>query len=272
VRPPPRFALAVLVLGVALGAPAQALAASDVYRPKHRLAEELVPLAEVAMAGRGSVAVDRMSNSIVLVGDAQAVADARALLERQDVALPSIVLHYAERRSADLEAEGFQVRWSLGSGGLRVGNVVRPDGEEGVAVRPIGRDEVVAGERRGTLRLLPGKTGQIGGGVQVPVTLGRPGYESTTYVDAQSGFRVTPRVLGDGRVRLELEPFGGRLRPDGSIETLSASTVVDVAPGETVVVGGLARESDRVRRDVGSGAVRGRGRDERVLLVRIEVD
>jgi hypothetical protein len=38
------------------------------------------------------------------------------------------------------------------------------------------------------------------------------------------------------------------------------------------VVGGLARESDRVRRDVGSGAVRGRGRDERVLLVRIEVD
>lgn len=271
-RPPLRLALAALALGAALLAPATALAASDVYRPKHRLAEELAPLAEAALAGRGSVAVDRMSNSIVLVGDDAALAEARALLERQDVALPSIVLHYAERRSADLEAEGVQVRWSLGSGGLRVGNVVWPDGEEGVAVRPIGRDEVVAGERRGTLRLLPGKTGQIGGGVSAPVTIGRRGYESTTFVDAQSGFRVTPRILGDGHVRLELEPFGGRLRPDGTIETLAASTVVDVAPGETVVVGGLAHQSDRTRRDVGGGAVRGRGRDERVLLVRIEVD
>ena len=105
------------------------------------------------------------------------------------------------------------------------------------------------------------------------MTLGRRGYdESTTWVDASSGFRVTPRILGDGRVRLAFEPFGGRLRPDGTIETMGASTVVDVAPGETVVVGGLARQGDEVRSDLAGGTVRSRGSDERVLLVRIEVD
>ena len=39
----------------------------ELYRPKHRLAEELLPLAQTALAGEGNAAVDAGTNSLLLV-------------------------------------------------------------------------------------------------------------------------------------------------------------------------------------------------------------
>ena len=63
-----------------------------VYEVRHRVAEELLPLAETAMAGEGRVAVDRRTNALVLSGSRQAVASALSLLGALDVRARTVVL------------------------------------------------------------------------------------------------------------------------------------------------------------------------------------
>jgi hypothetical protein len=191
-----------------------------------------------------------------------------------------VVVHYESRRLADLEAAGIHVDWQVASGSVRVGNVVLPRVDTVVAVQPEAAREREAGGLRGTLRVLEGETGRIASGVEVPVTrLHRTPYalhETTSFVSADSGFEVTPRVQGDGRVRLALAPFDARLGPGlgagPSVARSSAETVVNLAPGETVAVGGLTRESIASDRDLFTGAARESAREESVLLVRVEVD
>jgi len=92
--------------------------------------------------------------------------------------------------------------------------------------------------------------------------------EAPEIEDAPETERVAESAIAGSSIRFEHVSFsygGGR-------EPVLHDVNFDIGAGETVAVGGLAQESDRARRDLGSGAVRSRGRDERVLLVRIEVD
>ena len=85
------------------------------------------------------------------------------------------------------------------------------------------------------------------------------------------GQEARPRVLGDGRVELALRPFDESVRRDGAIEHTGADTVVVLAPGATVALGGIVRvESERHGTLSGAGA-RGASQ-ESVLLVTVEVE
>jgi type II secretory pathway component GspD/PulD (secretin) len=91
-RPIPLRRLALLAcaaIWLALPAGAQVV---HVYEVRHRVAEELLPLAETAMAGEGRVAVDRRTNALVLSGSRQAVASALSLLGALDVRARTVVL------------------------------------------------------------------------------------------------------------------------------------------------------------------------------------
>jgi type II secretory pathway component HofQ len=91
-------------------------------------------------------------------------------------------------------------------------------------------------------------------------------------VTASTGFEARPRILGDGRVQVDLAPFTGRFGRGGRIESSGASTVVTVAPGETVAVGGLDQARDGSRTELLSGAQEARTRDDSVLLLRVDVE
>jgi type II secretory pathway component HofQ len=272
------FAAASL-LGCVLAA-GQAAAESQVYRPAHRLAGELLPLAQAALAGEGSVVADEGTNSLVLIGSRPALARTLQLLAQQDRALRSVVVHYETHRVGDLEAEGIRVAWQVESGSVRVGNVVLPRPGTAVAVRPEAGGERAEGSQRGLLRVLEGQSGRIASGVEVPVVSRRSTRfgveESVGYVQAESGLEVTPRVMGDGRVRLELAPFDARLRgglgAGPVVERSGAQTSVTLAPGEKVVVGSLARGASAASGDVFSGVARTRSNEESVLVVWVEVD
>src|SRR5262249_42676935 len=58
----------LLWLALALVLARPAAADSVVYRPRSRLAEELLPLADAALAGEGRAVVDPGTNSLVLLG------------------------------------------------------------------------------------------------------------------------------------------------------------------------------------------------------------
>jgi hypothetical protein len=245
----------------------------EVYKVKYRTAEDLLPIVQTVLAGAGTAAVDRGTNALVLIGDAPAVGDALELLRTQDRKLRSVVIHYDTKRVRDLEAEGFDVRWNVEAGDFRIGNVRRPPGSGSAVTVRAGEVERRADETfSGQLRVTEGESGRIETGQTVPFTTRDRLGSSTQFVTASTGFEAHPRILGDGRVQVDLAPFSGHFGRGGKIDSTGASTVITVTPGETVAVGGLERSSDASNTTLPSGAQQASARDESVLLLRVDVE
>ena len=81
---------------------------------------------------------------------------------------------------------------------------------------------------------------------------------------------MRPRLLGNGRVRLEIQPFDAQ--PEGlAVRYSGASTTLTVDPGATVAIGGITGVRDSSRSGASSTA-QVRVTEETVLLVRVEVE
>jgi type II secretory pathway component HofQ len=275
-----RGRLRVGALAAAFVALSAAAAAADtlVYKPRSRLAEELLPLAQAALAGEGNAVVDPGTNSLVLLAPGPALARARALLEQQDQALRNVVVHYESRRASELASSGVRVAWQVAGGGVRVGNVFLPGAGNAVAVRPEAGQGREQGGSQGMLRVLEGHPARIAAGVEVPVTTRSVSpwgvQTNTALVQAESGFEVVPRVLGDGRVRLDVSPFDARVAGGAPgrplIERSGGATSVVVAPGERAAIaslGGARSTSGTGTTGFGTTA----SSDEVVLVVWVEI-
>jgi type II secretory pathway component HofQ len=259
--------IASLALAVLLCAPlVHAERATHVYKAKHRVAQELLPVAQAGLGDAGSAVVDKGTNSLVLIGDPVAIEAALALLAAQDRRQRSIVLRYESRALSELEASGVRVEWSVRSGSVRVGNARLPGGASGLALRLRERSARETGSFSGQLRLLDGGSGRISAGTQVPVQVRRRGRDTTELIRAESGFEARARVLGDGRVRVQLSPFEAELGAGRSLDYTAAETEVELASGETVVIGELARETS-AESDSPASRDDAEAREERVLLL-----
>jgi hypothetical protein len=120
--------------------------------------------------------------------------------------------------------------------------------------------------------VLDGETARIGTGTAQPLVVrDRFGTGVVSYATAERGFLARPRVLGDGRVRVEIAPEDAAVDEGGRVAFTAASTVVEVRPGETVALGGIGgRLDDRAAGT--SGLARERAREESVLLLTVDVE
>jgi type II secretory pathway component GspD/PulD (secretin) len=246
--------------------------AIEVYRAANRTAEELLPLAEAAMAGEGSAALDSGTNSIVLMGLPSAVERTVTLLRQQDQRRRTVVMRYESKRLDELAAAQIRVDWSAGGGSFRVGNVIFPGGRTGARVSGRALESHGESSLAGTLRLLDGEVGQIGTGRSVPVHTRGVFTSSTTFVTAERGFTARPRVLAEDRVQVEIAPTDDTVDDRGRVEFTGAATTVIVKPGETVALGGISRSGDEHR--AGSRVITAseRAKGERVLLLTVDVE
>ncbi len=271
-----RWALVAAVLWIASAAAAQVV---RVYEVQHRTAEELAPLVETAIAGQGRVVADRRTNTLVLSGSPRGVASALELLGALDVRARTVLLRYEARSSRELASAGVSVSWRVGAGGFRAGDVRWPGGAAAIAVGAETEATRRAATLVGELRILEGQSGRIASGASLPITTrriqrsahGEVVEEATHYVTDESGFEASPRVLRDGRVELALRPFDESLRPDGAVARASADTVLVLAPGATVALGGIVREESAQRGGLSGGGTSGASQ-ESLLLVTVEVE
>lgn len=260
-------ALLVALMGVMAFAQERAV---EVHKPRHRPAAELVSIAQLALGEEGTAVADPGTNSLVLIGTRAAVDRAIALVQAQDQPRRTVILHWSARDQAELEAAGIRVEWSARVGSVRVGTILFPEDRLDV------RAEILRTERErrleGTLRLLDGETGRIGQGRSVPVTTrDRYGRASTAFVEAEQGFQATVRVLGNGKVRVEIQPSDDRVSSRGFTRFAGASTVVEVVPGDLVLLGSIGEWRDEGQR--GSRILSTNQRsEERVMLLRVEVE
>lgn len=268
-----RLAPAALLLAALLCAlAAHAERRVHVYRPLSRSAAELAAPAQAALGASGSATVDAGTNALVLIGEAADVDAALAVLGQLDRPLATVVLHYESARLEDLAARGVSVAWSVSAGSFRIGNVKAKPGTDLVVVRPFDERSERRGKLAGMLRVQDGHAGRIETGSELPIVQHVSPWETQVgVVSATSGFEARPQVLGDGRVRIAIQPWEGALEPGGTVKTSGAASEITVRPGETVVIGGITESGERRSRGLG-GAAREESREEWVLLLRTEVE
>ncbi len=101
-----------------------------------------------------------------------------------------------------------------------------------------------------TIRILDGQAAHIRAGNAYPVSIyqdysGATGVsQSTQYMDATTGFAVTPRLAGH-QVSLDVSPWSDRLTPQGNLQVQEAETSIRANLGEWVEIGGID-ETERI--------------------------
>jgi hypothetical protein len=271
-----RLCALTLLAGLAAG-PAGAERASLVYRAQHRGAGELLPLVETALAGEATVALDPGTNSLVFEGEGRAIAVALELLAVQDRALRTLVVRVESQRTSALARDGMRVEWVPTGGELRLGRLrtgappAAPDEGgspvlgSGAAVRADTARARGDGEFSAVVRILEGEIGQIASGPLGPP--GGPRDVAPLGAGPPSGLLARAHLLGEDHVQLDLAPGAGEGGEEAELALARAATRAVLAPGETLVVGGLRRGEARPPGE-GEGSAVG----DRVLLLRVGID
>ena len=178
----------------------------ETYRAKHRLAADLVAIAEGAMGPNGQVALDTRTATLILNGTPQAISKTLALLETLDRPLRHVVVRYEMKEGRELDILEAQVAWKTSIGPVRIGTLGFPG--EGVRLSANATRVTRRGNSKASLKMLEGGSGMIRTGGAFPFIY-EPYYGAGVLVPVESGFEVSASVLADDRVRLDLRPFAG---------------------------------------------------------------
>lgn len=282
--PAARLLAITLFLALCLASPSGPVraAAGDevfVYKMKYRVAEELAGTLSAVLSPSGRASVDSRTNSLIIVDRPANVAQARALLESQDVRQKNIQITVETVTKRELDALHLAVDWAYRTGGWQIGSI--PIALPGSGFSAL----TTAGEERGrssaravqTVTVMNDGRAEIATGHEVPFTDVFHGYAhghgyvatSTQWVAVDTGFAVRPRIIGGDRILIEITPRMRNLSPGGaSIEVTEAATQIEVKDGGAVVIGSSNRERNEVLREILRGGRRVREGEDTFLLLR----
>ncbi|BEM40230.1 outer membrane porin HofQ [Serratia marcescens] len=236
------------------------------------IAESLNAQRGALLSERGSVLVDKRTNTLLLRDTAPIVAQLKKRITEMDAPLAQVQLaaHIVTINSESLRELG--VRWGLAPDDrparpLRPGNIgvnlplersavnagfhlARISGRllslELTALEQENQVEIIASPRLLTAHL---QTASIKQGTEIPyeVSSGASGATAIEFKEAVLGMEVTPKVLPDGRITLTLQisqNMPGRAISRGAGEALTIDkqeikTQITVKNGETLVLGGI---------------------------------
>jgi type II secretory pathway component GspD/PulD (secretin) len=126
-----------------------------------------------------------------------------------------------------------------------------------------------------TLRTIEGSPAHIKVGSAHPIRqtqvyhppYGYPEVTTTTdYIEASTGFAVTPRLAGNNQVIIDVAPWSDRFNRYGQIETQGAQTTLRVNLGEWVEIGGVTEESNSQRSGLFSNSYRNQNTSLHIII------
>jgi len=243
--------------------------ASEVHR-------SLLSERQSLMTARGSVTVDKRTNTLLLRDTAAALQQTERWLKALDLPLEQIELaaHIVTISEEHLQELG--VNWGLQAGDAAVTNVLHhprlaiqlalssPGVSVGMALARIGGQlldlELSALEQENQIEIIASprlftshqQTASIKQGTEIPyeVSAGNSGATSIEFKEAVLGMEVTPSISGNGRIQLNIhisQNMPGRSIRTGDSEVLSIDkqeieTQVTVRDGQTLALGGIFQQ------------------------------
>jgi type II secretory pathway component GspD/PulD (secretin) len=237
------------------------------YRP----AEEIPPLLAPLLEPSEGVAAD--GANLIIRAAPERLEAIKALVAQLDAKLHNLLISVLQGRdvsAAELNAAA-QVRFN-----------VPLDKPSATSARIQGRfqdtQSRTSAENTQTVRTLEGQPAYIKAGESRPVRsvtvydsgYGRPAaVNSTTMLEATTGFAVTPRLSGD-EVLLAVAPWSDRLQRNGSVATQSAATNLRAKLGEWIEIGAI-EESSQQQQDGTLSRMRENRNSNLRMLIKVEI-
>ena len=239
-----------------------------VIRIKYRGAEEMAPIVESLLSPDGHLSVDTRVNSLVIVDNPNAIQRVHDYLNRFDVPIEQLRIRVrfyekqtADQRAASIDGSVSGKDWRIATGGQN------KDGVE-INLENQKRDQNSVSEY--FVMTSSGSPAYIATGKEIPYRqtwgyrLGRHRKKTgpVTYKQIETGFEVTPRIVGD-QVNLKIIPrVTHDNTTDGVIRFHGAQTNLMVPLGQWVEIGG----SDRQQNEIVSEILSRRRGDEMISL------
>jgi hypothetical protein len=237
----------------------------------HRFASELEGPARAALSREGTLVVDPASNSFIIRDTPEAIAAVRGLLEALDTQPRQVTVTVRTVSREELERARAELHAGVRGDGIAIGNPPPPPGTSlAIGVVLSGFEKKAGGTNRQSVTVQSGAEARLDvGGSQPLSTSGAGRQRDVTLVGFGQTLRVRPTVLGDGNVRLEIEPSASTPREPrtGVSRSAGTATVVVVHPGDDVVLGGVEQTGTQHQRSWPASESAGAGRASLVYLL-----
>ena len=259
----------------------------EVIDLKYRSAEQIVPILKPLLAPGGTISA--LQNRVIVRTTPQNLAELRKVLDAVDTMPKRLVISVRQEAAGTGLASEAEVSGSIGTGDVRAtvpgnrnqqgGAVVIRQGDNVVRGRAISSQSAATDRGVQTVQVLEGNEATIRIGQSVPIRSqsviqspqGTQISQSVEYRDADTGFRVRPRVSGD-RVTLEISSRRDTLA-DPNTQTFNVQridTVVSGRLGEWMDIGGV--DQSRVQADGGTISRRsGSVSDDRKVFLKVDL-
>lgn len=249
-----------------------AQASLEVIEPRHRSAQELVPLLQPLVEPGGSVSA--FDNKLVLRATPAQMAEVRQLLASFDRAPRQLLISVRqdgafENRQSSAGVSGVVRR---GDGSIML---PREDGSVPASPRFEARDDRSSGDSAGSqqIRVEEGREAQIMVGQSLPTSSSYRradgvSVQRTEYSSAGSGFTVLPRLQGQ-RVQLEIHARQQLPGRTGARQIQDASSIVSGPLGEWFDIGGAVQQVSQSGHGLLGGS-EGSSRREGRIMVRVD--
>ncbi len=239
----------------------------EVIDLKYRSAEQIVPMLKPLLAPGGTISA--LQNRLIVRTTPQNLAELRKVLDAVDTMPKRLMISVRRDATGTGQASEAELSASIGTGDVRVGapdsrnqkggTVVIRKGDSVARARALDSQSTAAVRGEQSVQVLEGNEAIIRIGQSIPVRSrsviptpqGPQVSETVEYRDADTGFRVRPRVNGD-QVTLEISSHSDTLAdPDSrAFNVQRVETVVTGRLGEWMEISGV--EQSRTQTDGGT--------------------
>ncbi len=215
---------------------------------KNRPAAEIIPVIKPML--KPNDAITSTGFQLFLRTDAKTFEEITRLLQVMDKAPRNLVIKVRNNLDSDSKSTDFNT-----SGNYKVGDDVsvivgdRPPKEEGTKVRVNSNRSSTDRDTEHMIRVIEGGQTFIAAGEIRPYEhrtiikhrYGVSVYDNIDYQDVTSGFYVTPRLSGNDRVSLQVQPHYRTVNEErsGTIDVQEADTTLEAKLGEWIQIGGI---------------------------------
>lgn len=227
----------------------------DVVRVQYRRAAELVPVVQSLLSPEGTVTVSERINSLVIVDTPEAIQRVHAYLDRFDrpVEQVRIQVRFHTTETDNQRSVAARGRYSSDDLSVATGGKKR----DGVDISVADRERRQRSSSESFVVAMSGSPAFIRAGKEIPYRRGpaffrryAPGDGTIAWKSVESGFEVTPTVVGDN-VHLKIVPrIAYDHRKDAVIRFFAAQTELTVPLGQWVEIGGAADQQNEVVKEI----------------------
>lgn len=247
--------------------PAPAPPVTQVFKVKYAKASE-VQTQLGGLVPPGSVIVDTRLNSLIVTGSEATLTTVKDFLASVDVAQPQVSLELKVLEVSQSASKELGINWSASvnstwtevaqggksftGGDIGLQTFTRTPFQLNSTINFLlssGKSKLLANPR---ITTMDGLAANIHLGDRIPLVYYDPraGLYQATYIDVGVVLNVTPVVNGDGYITTQITPevssVTNFIQNFPQVTTRTASTTVRVKDGDTIIIGGLLSDNERV--------------------------